>query len=63
VIKSIYDKYIIIEFAQDGWVHRTLKAQESYIMELEDALTKLEAKLAMREPDDFDPSEDPIGRG
>jgi hypothetical protein len=40
VIKSIYDKYIVVEYAKDGWVHR----------------------IAV-EPDDFDPSEDPIGRG
>ncbi len=41
MIKSIYDKYIVVEYAKDGWVHRTLI-----------------------EPDeDFDPSEDPIGRG
>jgi hypothetical protein len=60
VIKSIYDNNVVVEFAKDGWISR-IAVPKDYVM-VEYAKDGWVHRVVV-EPSDFDPSEDPIGRG
>jgi hypothetical protein len=58
--KSIYDNNVVVQYEKDGWIHRIAVPNTRVVVEF--AKDGWVHRIAV-EPSDFDPSEDPIGRG